>query len=159
MTPRNQRSELSSATMIPQMTVVADLTRSEDWLSLKPGDAVGDCHARRPSCQSSTKISRSAGTAPPSQATVRHPMTCVAMAPLSGGQACHPRPPQGRGWYLGGWGVIMALPGEMVAKGPGLRLPRIIPCAQFILSTKSVKIGSKYFQQDINFAPRMHFGH
>ena len=32
--------------MIPQMTVVADLTRSEDWLSLKPGCAVGDCHAR-----------------------------------------------------------------------------------------------------------------
>jgi len=23
--------------MIPQMTVVVDLTRSEDWLSLKPG--------------------------------------------------------------------------------------------------------------------------
>ena len=34
--------------MIPQMNVVADLTRSEDWLSLKPGDAVGDCHARGP---------------------------------------------------------------------------------------------------------------
>ena len=33
--------------MIPQMAVVADLTRDEDWLSLKPGDAVGDCHARR----------------------------------------------------------------------------------------------------------------
>ena len=33
--------------MIPQMTVVADLTRSEDELSLKPGYAVGDCHARR----------------------------------------------------------------------------------------------------------------
>ena len=30
--------------MIPQMTVVADLTRSAYWLSLKPGDAVGDCH-------------------------------------------------------------------------------------------------------------------
>jgi hypothetical protein len=29
------------------MTVVADLTRSEDLLSLKPGYAVGDCHARR----------------------------------------------------------------------------------------------------------------
>ena len=27
--------------------VVVDLTRSEDRLSLKPGDAVGDCHARR----------------------------------------------------------------------------------------------------------------
>ena len=47
VTPRNQGSELSSATMIPQMTVVVDLTRSEDWLSLKPGDAVGDCHAHR----------------------------------------------------------------------------------------------------------------
>ena len=35
----------SSATMIPQMTVVADLTHSEDELSLKPGYAVGDCHA------------------------------------------------------------------------------------------------------------------
>ena len=33
--------------MIPQMTVVADLTRSGDWLRLKPGYAVGDCHARR----------------------------------------------------------------------------------------------------------------
>ena len=30
VTPRDQGSELSSATMIPQMTVVADLTRSED---------------------------------------------------------------------------------------------------------------------------------
>ena len=29
-TPRNQGSELSSAAMIPQMTVVVDLTRSED---------------------------------------------------------------------------------------------------------------------------------
>ena len=47
VTPRDQGSELSSATMIPQMTVVADLTRSEDELSLKPGYAVGDCHARR----------------------------------------------------------------------------------------------------------------
>ena len=47
VTPWNQGSELSSATRIPQMTVVADLTRSEDELSLKPGDAVGDCHARR----------------------------------------------------------------------------------------------------------------
>ena len=45
VTPRDQGSELSSATMIPQMTVLADLTRSEDW-SLKPGYAVGDCHAR-----------------------------------------------------------------------------------------------------------------
>ena len=33
--------------MIPQMTVVVDLTRGEDELSLKPGYAVGDCHARR----------------------------------------------------------------------------------------------------------------
>ena len=47
---RKQGSELSGATMIPQMTAVADLTRSEDLLSLKPGYAVGDCHAhRRPS--------------------------------------------------------------------------------------------------------------
>ena len=46
-TSRNQSSELSSATMIPQVTVGADLTRSEDWLRLKPGDAVGDRHARR----------------------------------------------------------------------------------------------------------------
>ena len=35
--------ELSSATMIPLMTVVADLTGGEDWLSPKPGHAVGDC--------------------------------------------------------------------------------------------------------------------
>ena len=47
ITPRNQGSERSSATMIPQMAAVADLTRNEDWLSLKPGDAVGDCHTRR----------------------------------------------------------------------------------------------------------------
>ena len=47
VTPWDQGSELSSATVIPQMTVIADLTRSEDWLSLKPGCAVGDCHARR----------------------------------------------------------------------------------------------------------------
>ena len=33
--------------MIPQMIVVADLTRGEDWLSLKPGDAVGDCFMGR----------------------------------------------------------------------------------------------------------------
>jgi hypothetical protein len=33
--------------MIPQMTVVADLKRGEDYMSLKPGYAVGDCHARR----------------------------------------------------------------------------------------------------------------
>ena len=39
-TSRNQGSELSGATMIPQITVVADLTRSEDLLSLKPGYAV-----------------------------------------------------------------------------------------------------------------------
>ena len=45
---RDQGSELSSDPMIPQMAVVADLTRSADELSLKPGDAVGDCHARRP---------------------------------------------------------------------------------------------------------------
>ena len=32
----------SCATMVPQMTVAADLTQSEDWLSLKPGYAVGD---------------------------------------------------------------------------------------------------------------------
>ena len=29
------------------MALVADLTRSEDKLSQKPGYAVGDCHARR----------------------------------------------------------------------------------------------------------------
>ena len=31
----------------PTAAVVADLTCSEDRLSLIPGDAVGDCHARR----------------------------------------------------------------------------------------------------------------
>ena len=42
--------------MIPQMTVVADLTRSEGELSLKPGYAVGDCHARRlPSVREHTR--------------------------------------------------------------------------------------------------------
>ena len=33
--------------MIPQMTMLPDLTRSEDLLSLKPRYSVGDCHARR----------------------------------------------------------------------------------------------------------------
>ena len=37
-----------SSTMIPQTTAVVDLTCSEDSLSLKPGYAVGDRHARRP---------------------------------------------------------------------------------------------------------------
>jgi hypothetical protein len=36
-TPWDQGSELSSASMIPQMTVVADLMRSGDDLTLKPG--------------------------------------------------------------------------------------------------------------------------
>ena len=44
---QNQGSELSSSMMIPQMTVVADLTRSEDELSLTADYAVGKCHARR----------------------------------------------------------------------------------------------------------------
>ena len=44
-TSRRQGSELSNAMMIPQMTLVVDLTRSEDSLSVKPGYA-GDCHAR-----------------------------------------------------------------------------------------------------------------
>ena len=35
-TSQNQVSEPSNATMIPQMTMAADLTRSEDLLSLKP---------------------------------------------------------------------------------------------------------------------------
>ena len=46
-TSRDQGSELSSSMTIPQMTVVAGLTRCEDQLCLKPGYAVGDCHARR----------------------------------------------------------------------------------------------------------------
>ena len=36
-TPWKQNSNLSSGTMIPQMTVAADLTRSKDYLSLKSG--------------------------------------------------------------------------------------------------------------------------
>ena len=44
---RNQGSELSTSTMILQMTVVVDLTQIEDYLGLKPGYAVGDCHALR----------------------------------------------------------------------------------------------------------------
>jgi hypothetical protein len=47
-TSGNQGSGPPSSTTFPQMTVAADLTRSEDDLSLIPGDAVGDCHARRP---------------------------------------------------------------------------------------------------------------
>ena len=47
ITPWDHGSELSSAMMTPQTTVVADLTRRGDLLSLKPRDAVGDCHARR----------------------------------------------------------------------------------------------------------------
>ena len=41
---RNQGSKLSNATMISQITVAADVTHSEDPLSLKRGYAVGDCH-------------------------------------------------------------------------------------------------------------------
>jgi hypothetical protein len=44
---QDQGSELPSSKMIPQMTVVVDLTCSEDELSLKPGYAVGECHAHR----------------------------------------------------------------------------------------------------------------
>ena len=44
-TSQNHVSELCNATMIPQMTVAVDLTRSEDQLSLKLGHAVGECHA------------------------------------------------------------------------------------------------------------------
>ena len=47
ITSRNQGSELSNATMIPQMTVVVDLICSTDELSLAPDDAVLDCHACR----------------------------------------------------------------------------------------------------------------
>ena len=46
-TSRDQGLELSGSTMIPRMTAVVDLTRSEDGLSLKLGFAVGDCHASR----------------------------------------------------------------------------------------------------------------
>ena len=38
---RNQGSELSSATVVPQDGVVADITRGEDELYLIPGNAVG----------------------------------------------------------------------------------------------------------------------
>ena len=42
----------------PTVAVVADLTRSEDWQSLKPGHAVGDCHARRlPSVHQAQRLS------------------------------------------------------------------------------------------------------
>ena len=38
---RNQGSELSSATIVLQGNVVADITRSEDKLNLIPGNAAG----------------------------------------------------------------------------------------------------------------------
>ena len=44
-TSQNQVFEPSNATMIPQMTLAADLTHSEDLLSLKPGQAMGDNHS------------------------------------------------------------------------------------------------------------------
>ena len=43
MTSLDQSSELSSSMMIPQMTVIADLTCSE--LSLIPDHPVGNCQA------------------------------------------------------------------------------------------------------------------
>ena len=46
----NQGSELSSATIIPHMTLVAGLTRSEDKLSLKPDGVYGFCIGGRKSC-------------------------------------------------------------------------------------------------------------
>ena len=45
-TSRRQGSGLSNATMIPPMIAEANLIHSENDLSLKPGYAVGDCHAR-----------------------------------------------------------------------------------------------------------------
>ena len=45
MTSRDQGSELLSFMMIPQMT--ADLTHSENELTLMPDGAMGSCHARR----------------------------------------------------------------------------------------------------------------
>ena len=50
ITSRAQGSELCSSTIIPQMTVVADLTCSEDELSLISDSAVGKCHALRLPC-------------------------------------------------------------------------------------------------------------
>ena len=47
ITSRDQVSELSSATMVIQMTVVADLIRSEDELSLLPNYTAGNCPACR----------------------------------------------------------------------------------------------------------------
>ena len=38
---RNQRSELSNATIVPQSNAVADITRREDELNLIPGNAAG----------------------------------------------------------------------------------------------------------------------
>ena len=46
MTSWDRGSELSRSVMIPQVTVVAHLTRREDERSLKPDHAAGNCHAR-----------------------------------------------------------------------------------------------------------------
>ena len=52
VTPRDQGSELSSATMIPQMTVVADLTRSDKYqgvaINTSPSNPLGQHSVRAP---------------------------------------------------------------------------------------------------------------
>ena len=44
---QNQASELSSAAIVPQGDVVADITRSEDKLNLIPGNAAGTATTQR----------------------------------------------------------------------------------------------------------------
>ena len=39
--PRNQESEQSNATIVPQVRVVADMTRRQGEINLKPEDAAG----------------------------------------------------------------------------------------------------------------------
>jgi hypothetical protein len=38
---------MSSSTIVPGITVVADVTQSEDTLNLVPGNAMAECHTRR----------------------------------------------------------------------------------------------------------------
>ena len=60
--------------MIPQMTVVADLTCSEEQLNWKPGYAVGDCHTCRLPGVHGTYISMFAGSGP--RAALCMPQEC-----------------------------------------------------------------------------------
>ena len=82
-----QGSELSGAKMIPQMTVVADLTGSEDLLSLKPGYAV----ARAVVHKSQTSGRGRAGGAPNAKACQPQTPSSAPRGITCAHTACAPR--------------------------------------------------------------------